>query len=349
MTAKATPEPPQSQPLAVIGAGSWGTALAQLLGEKGHTVRLWVFEPDVYQELARDRVNSTFLPGVRLSARVSFTQDFKEALSGAPVVVMAVPSHVFRKLLGDLAPHLPPGTVLLSATKGIETETLLTMDGVAREVLGAEVPYAVLGGPSFAREVAQKLPTAVTIACRDSKVCHRLQRFFSTAYFRVYTSYDVTGVELGGALKNIFAIGTGILEGMGLKDNSRAALITRGLAEMTRLGLRLGTNPMTLAGLGGLGDLVLTCTSRQSRNFQVGLRLGQGETLDQILASTQMVAEGVKNARAFHLLAQRLGVEMPLVDAVYHILYEGLAPKEAVKKLMSRELKGELEAMKETW
>ena len=349
MTAKPSPETPQSPPLAVIGAGSWGTALAHLLGEKGHTVRLWAFEPEVYQELARNRKNSTFLPEVRLSANVSFTQDFSEALNGAQVIVMAVPSHVFRNMLGDLAPHLPPATVLLSATKGIETETLLTMDGVVREVLGAEVPYAVLGGPSFAREVAKKLPTAVTIACRDSKVAHRLQRFFSTAYFRVYTSWDVTGVELGGALKNIFAIGTGILEGMGLKDNSRAALITRGLAEMTRLGLRMGANPMTLAGLGGLGDLVLTCTSRQSRNFQVGLRLGQGETLDQILASTQMVAEGVKNARAFHLLAQHLGVEMPLVEAVYNILYEGLSPKEAVKKIMSRELKDELEAMKETW
>jgi glycerol-3-phosphate dehydrogenase (NAD(P)+) len=333
----------------MIGAGSWGTALAQLLGENGHSVRLWVFEPEVYQELSRDRVNSTFLPGVRLSSRISFTQDFGEALTGATVVVMAVPSHVFRDVLGNLAPHLPPIKVLLSATKGIETETLLTMDGIARELLGAEVPYAVLGGPSFAREVLQKFPTAVTIACRDTKVAQYLQRFFSTPYFRVYTSYDVTGVELGGALKNIFAIGTGIIEGMGLGDNPRAALITRGLAEMTRLGLRLGANPMTLAGLGGLGDLVLTCTSRQSRNFQVGLRLGQGETLSQILASTQMVAEGVKNSQAFHLLAQRLGVEMPLVAAVYHILYEGLSPKKAIKKLMSRELKDELEAMKETW
>jgi len=349
MTAKPTPETQQSPPLAVIGAGSWGTALAQLLGEKGHTVRLWVFEPEVYERLSRDRVNSTFLPDVRLSARVSFTRDFGEALTGAEVMVMAVPSHVFRGVLGDLAPHLPPGTILLSATKGIETETLLTMNGVTREVLGAEVPYAVLGGPSFAREVAQKLPTAVTIACRDGKVAHRLQRLFSTPYFRVYTGYDVTGVELGSALKNIFAIGTGILEGMGLRENSRAALITRGLAEMTRLGLRLGANPMTLAGLGGLGDLVLTCTSRQSRNFQVGLRLGQGETLAQILASTQMVAEGVKNSRAFHLLAQRLGVEMPLVEAVYRIVHEDLSPKEAIKKLMSRELKDELEAMKETW
>jgi glycerol-3-phosphate dehydrogenase (NAD(P)+) len=348
MTAKAAPEIQQSPPLAIIGAGSWGTALAHLLGEKGYTVRLWVFEPEVYQDLSRDRINSTFLPEVRLSSRISFTQDFDEALAGAAVMVMAVPSHVFREVLGNLAPHLPPTTVLLSATKGIE-ETLLTMDGVSREVLGAEVPYAVLGGPSFAREVVQKFPTAVTIACRDTKLAQRLQRFFSTSYFRVYTSYDVTGVELGGALKNIFAIGTGILAGMGLGDNPRAALITRGLAEMTRLGLRLGANPMTLAGLGGLGDLVLTCTSSQSRNFQVGLRLGQGETLSQILASTQMVAEGVNNSRAFHLLAQRLGVEMPLVEAVYLILYEGLSPKEAIKKLMSRELKDELEAMQETW
>ena len=347
MTAKTTPE--TSPTLAVIGAGSWGTALAQLLGEKGSTVRLWVFEPEVFQSLKRDRVNATFLRGVTLSSRISFTQDFGEALSGAEVAVMAVPSHVFREVLGNLSPHLPPASVLLSATKGIETETQLTMDGVSREVLGAEVPYAVLGGPSFAREVVQKFPTAVTVACRDSKVAHRLQRLFSTSAFRVYTSYDVTGVELGGALKNIFAIGTGILEGMGMGDNPRAALVTRGLAEMTRLGLRLGANPMTLSGLGGLGDLVLSCTSRQSRNFQVGLRLGQGETLTQILAGTKMVAEGVKNSRAFHLLAQRLGVDMPLVEAVYHILYDDLAPKEAIKKLMSRQLRDELEAMKETW
>ncbi len=349
MTAKSPPETHLPPTLAVIGAGSWGTALAQLLGEKGYTVRLWVFEAEVYQGLVKDRVNATFLPEVRLSPHISFTQDLGEAVAGAEAVVMAAPSHVFRKILGQLAPHLQQGAVLLSATKGMETETLLTMDGVARELLGAEAPYAVLGGPSFAREVAEKLPTAVTIACRDSKVAQRLQRLFSTAYFRVYTSYDVTGVELGGALKNIFAIGTGILEGMGLRDNSRAALITRGLAEMTRLGLRLGANPMTLAGLGGLGDLVLTCSSRQSRNFQVGLRLGQGESLAHILGGTRMVAEGVKNAQAFHLLAQRLGVDMPLLEAVYHILYEDLAPKAAIKKLMSRELKDELEAMKETW
>lgn len=349
MTGKTTPNPPEARPLAVIGAGSWGTALAHLLGDKGLLVRLWVREPEVYEDLLRDRINHTFLPDIRLPARVQFTRDFGEALAEAEVAVMAVPSHVFREVLTRLAPHLTPGTVLLSGTKGIEGDSALTMEGVVREVLGAQIPYAVLGGPSFAREVVRKHPTAVTIACRDAKVAKRLQRLFSTPAFRVYTSFDVTGVELGGALKNIFAIGTGILEGMGLGDNPRAALITRGLAEMTRLGLRLGANPMTLAGLGGLGDLVLTCSSRQSRNFQVGLRLGQGEPLPQILAGMQMVAEGVKNSRAVYHLARRLGVEMPLVEAVYQILYEGLTPKEAIKKLMSRELKDELEAMTEIW
>jgi glycerol-3-phosphate dehydrogenase (NAD(P)+) len=342
----ASPEPP---PLAVIGAGSWGTALSQLLGEKGFSVRLWVFEPELYANLCRDRVNHTFLPGVQLSPRISFTQDFREALNEVAVVVLAVPSHVFRQTLRRLRPHLPGEAIIVSATKGIEVDSLLTMEGLVREELGSGEPYAAISGPSFAREMVRKQPTAVTLASRRREVARHLQRLFSTPYFRIYTSYDVTGVELGGALKNIFAIGTGILEGMGLGDNPRAALITRGLAEMTRLGSRLGANPMTLVGLAGLGDLILTCTSKQSRNFQVGLQLGQGQPLSQILAGMQMVAEGVKTARAAHLLAQRLGVEMPLVEAVYKILYEDLTPREAIKKLMSRELKDELEAMTETW
>ncbi len=340
---------PEPRPVAVIGAGSWGTALAQLLGEKGLAVRLWVYEPEVYAALAKDRVNQTFLPGVRLSARLGFTRDVAGALAEAATVVMAVPSHVFRQVLRSLKPHWPKDGALLSATKGMEMDSLLTMEGVVREELGAEAPYAVLSGPSFAREVAQKQPTAVTIASRRREVAVALQKLFSTPYFRVYTSHDVTGVELGGALKNTFAIGTGILTGMGLGDNSRAALITRGLAEMTRLGARLGANPMTLMGLAGLGDLILTCTSPQSRNFQVGLKLGQGRTLAEVLVGMTMVAEGIKTTRAVHLLAGRLGVEMPLVDGVFRILYEGLAPREAVKKLMSRQLKDELEAMTETW
>jgi glycerol-3-phosphate dehydrogenase (NAD(P)+) len=342
-------ESPDVQAVAVIGAGAWGTTLAQVLADKGVPVRVRVREPEVLAGLGRDRINHTFLPGVRLSARIIFTQEFAVALQGVRVALMAVPSHYFREVLRELRPHLPGETVLVSATKGMEIDSLLSMEGVVREELGAAVPYAVLSGPSFAREVAQKSPTAVTIASRRREVAHNLQRLFSTPYLRVYTSYDVTGAELGGALKNIFAIGTGILEGMGLGANSRAAVITRGLAEMTRLGARLGANPMTLMGLAGLGDLVLTCTSSQSRNFQVGVKLGKGFPLPEILGGMAEVAEGVKTARAVHLLAQRLGVEMPIVDAVYRILYEGLAPREAIKKLMTRELKDELEAMTQTW
>ncbi|MGB8993444.1 MAG: NAD(P)H-dependent glycerol-3-phosphate dehydrogenase [Desulfobaccales bacterium] len=340
---------PEIKAVAVIGAGSWGTTLAQLLGEKGLDVRLWVRESQVYEDLSRDRINHTFLPGLRLSSRIRCTREFPEALNEAGLVLMAIPSHVFRQTLREVRPHWPRGAALLSATKGMEIDSLLTMEGVVREELGAQTSYAVLSGPSFAREVAQKQPTAVTIASRHREIAHCLQRLFSVPYFRVYTSHDVTGVELGGALKNIFAIGTGILSGMGLGDNPRAALITRGLAEMVRLGARLGANPMTLTGLAGLGDLILTCTGSQSRNFQVGLKLGQGMSLDEILAGMAMVAEGVKTSRAVHLLAERLGVEMPLVAALYKILYENLAPKEAIKKLMARELKDEIEAMTETW
>jgi len=340
---------PEVKPVAVIGAGSWGTTLAQLLGDKGVSVRLWVREAQVLEDLHRDRINHTFLPEVRLSSRISYTQEFGAALEDAAVVIMAVPSHVFRQTLRALKPHWPAGGALLSATKGMEIDSQLTMDGVTREELGAAVPYAVLAGPSFAREVIQKQPTAVTVASRWRDLAQRVQKLLSAPYFRVYTSHDVTGAELGGALKNIFAIGTGILAGMGLGDNPRAALITRGLAEMTRLGIRLGANPMTLTGLAGLGDLIVTCTGPQSRNFQVGLRLGQGESLPQILENMAMVAEGVKTSQAVHFLAARLGVDMPIVTAVYKILYEGLAPRDAIKKLMSRQLKDELEAMTETW
>jgi glycerol-3-phosphate dehydrogenase (NAD(P)+) len=349
MKTKTGSEPIEAKTLTVIGAGSWGSALAHHLGEKGAPVRLWVFEPEVYQDLSETRINRAFLPGFKLSSHISFHREFPEALQGAHVVVMAVPSHVFRLILTRLASAFPEGAILLSAAKGVEIDSRLTMEGVVREVLGPRVAYAALSGPSFAREVMQGQPTAVTIASRRLEVARYLQRLFSSPHFRVYTNYDVIGVELCGALKNIFAIGTGILEGMGLGDNTRAALITRGLAEMTRLGARLGANPLTMTGLAGLGDLVLTCTGRQSRNFQVGLKLGQGENLEHILAGMQMVAEGLKTAQAVHFLAAQLEVEMPIVEAVYRILYEGLTPREAIKKLMTRELKDELEAMTETW
>ena len=333
----------------VLGAGSWGTALAQHLGSKGISIRLWVFEPELLASLQDRHENLVFLPGVKLSRHITFTDDLGEAVTDQHNVIMAVPSHVYRQVLTSLAPHLSPGVTLVSATKGIETDSLLTMEGLVREVLGPETAYAVLSGPSFAVEVANRQPTAVTVASRSRPVATRIQRLFSSPYLRVYSSYDVTGVELGGALKNVMALGAGILEGLELGANPRAALITRGLAEISRLAVRLGANPMTLAGLAGLGDLVLSCTSRLSRNYQVGLQLGQGKKLAEILKDMQMVAEGLKTAGAAYHLARKLGVEMPIVEQMYRILYEDHSPQDAIKRLMTRELKDEIDAISLTW
>ncbi len=346
MTVTKTESIPEAKRVAVIGAGSWGTALAHHLGCLGHDVRLWVFEPDLLEILQRQRENTLFLPGVKLSPNISYWHDQKEATDKVAMLVMAVPSHVFRQVLLSLQPE-PADVTVVSATKGIETDTLLTMEGVVREVWGPEHAYAVLSGPSFALEVAQAQPTAVTVASRQREVAKNIQRLFFSPSFRVYTTYDVTGVELGGALKNVMALATGILEGLGLGANPRAALITRGLAEIIRLGSRLGANPMTMAGLAGLGDLVLTCTSAQSRNYRVGRRLGAGEKLPDILAGMKMVAEGIKTTAATHFLAQKLGVEMPIVEQVYRILYEQQPPQQAVRALMTRALKDEMDALTE--
>lgn len=331
--------------VAVIGAGSWGTALAHHLGCLGHDVRLWVYEPDLLDILQRQRENTFFLPDVKLSPNISYWGDYNAAVQGAAALVMAVPSHVFRQVLGSLQPPDSKGACVVSATKGIETDTLLTMEGVVREVWGPACAYAVLSGPSFALEVAQAQPTVVTVASRQREVAKTIQALFFSPSFRVYTTYDVTGVELGGALKNVMALATGILAGLGLGANPRAALITRGLAEIIRLGTRLGANPMTMAGLSGLGDLVLTCTSDQSRNYRVGRRLGAGEKLPAILASMKMVAEGIKTTAATYFLARKLGVEMPIVEQVYRILYEQQPPQQAVRSLMTRALKDEIDAM----
>lgn len=339
----------EKRQITVIGAGSWGTALAHHLGKQGNQVRVWVYEPELLEILQEQHENTLFLPGVKLSQNLKFTGNRREASKGADVVVMAVPSHVFRPVLSSLPSADLTAGIIVGATKGIENETLLTMEGVVREVLGPECPYAILSGPSFAGEVAQAQPTVVTVASRQRSVAKAVQEIFSSPVFRVYTTFDVMGVELGGALKNVMAMGAGILEGLGLGANPRAALITRGLAEIIRLGGRLGANPMTLAGLAGLGDLVLTCTSPQSRNYQVGVQLGTGKKLAEILASMKMVAEGVKTAAATHFLAQKLGVEMPIVEQVYRTLYEDQPPRVAVKTLMTRALKDEIDAMAESW
>jgi glycerol-3-phosphate dehydrogenase (NAD(P)+) len=337
------------QQVTVIGAGSWGTALAHHLGRQGHKVRLWVYEPELLGILQTEQENSMFLPGVKLSGNLEFFGEVAEAIKGAKIIVMAVPSHVFRQVLTSLAATELAASIIVGASKGIENDTLLTMEGVVREVLGPTCPYTILSGPSFAKEVAQGQPTVVTAASRQKQAAKSIQQLFSSPTFRVYTTFDVTGVELGGALKNVMALGAGILGGLGLGANPRAALITRGLAEISRLGSRLGANPMTLSGLSGLGDLVLTCTSTQSRNYQVGVQLGSGKKLPEILASMQMVAEGVKTAAATHFLAQKLGVEMPIVEQVYRTLYENQSPRDAVKTLMTRALKDEIDAMAESW
>jgi glycerol-3-phosphate dehydrogenase (NAD(P)+) len=328
--------------IAVIGAGGWGTALAALLAEAGHRVCLWVRTPALCAQLRDTRENRPYLPGVRLPAGLTYTTALAEAAAGADVVVLAVPSHAVRAVATALRPYLPQTPVLVSATKGIEEGTLCTMTAVLRGVLGEQwrASLAVLSGPGFAAEVARGLPTAVTVAARED-VAVRLQRLFSSARFRVYTTTDQVGVEVGGAVKNVIAIAAGVSDGLGYGLSARAALITRGLAEMTRLAMRMGAQPQTLSGLSGMGDLVLTCTSNLSRNHMVGVRLGKGEHINEILREMRMVAEGVRTCRSVFALAQRLQVEMPIVRQVYALLYEGKPPQQVVTELLTREVKPE--------
>ena len=331
--------------IGAIGAGSWGTTLANLLADTGHKVDLWVRENDVYEQIKKNRINETFLPGMKLVDSLNPVKTFEEALNDKDLIMMVVPSHFYRSVLTQLKPFLKPGMKFISATKGIENNTLKVMSQVAEEILEPEYTesFACLAGPSFAKEVVVKQPTAVTIACRDISQAERLQNVFSTDLFRVYVSDDLIGVQLCGALKNVIAIGAGASDGLGFGLNARAALITRGLAEITRLGVAMGANPMTFAGLSGIGDLVLTCTGDLSRNRTLGLKIGKGMTLDEITKGMTMVAEGVKTSISAYELAKKMGVDMPIVDQVYETLYNGKDPLLAVKELMTRELKKELE------
>jgi glycerol-3-phosphate dehydrogenase (NAD(P)+) len=333
-------------PIGVIGAGSWGTTLAQLLADKGHRVDLWVFEKELHETICRTRENIDYLPGFFLHENITAFNDLELVVKDHDLLVMVVPSHVYRYVGKQMIPFLKPGAAVVSATKGIENETLLTMSGIWKDILPSDnfIEILSLSGPSFAREVVQKIPTAITLAADDLETAKRIQQVFSTSYFRVYTSLDRIGVELAGALKNVIALAAGVCDGLGFGHNTRAALITRGLAEISRLGVKMGAHPLTFSGLAGVGDLLLTCTGELSRNRTVGFKLGQGRKIKDILAEMRMVAEGVKTARSVHFLAERIQVEMPISERAYQVLYEDKDPLDAVRELMERDLKHELES-----
>lgn len=324
----------------VLGAGSWGTTLADLVARNGHDVRLWAHEAEVVAAINDSHENPLFLPGHELAGGLTAVADPEDAVRDAEVVLLAAPSHVARQVLRRAAGALDEGVVVVSATKGIETDSLALMHDVIR----AEAPGArpaILSGPSFALEVAAGQPTAVVAVAADEATAALVQRTFSGARFRVYTGHDMIGVELAGALKNVVAIAAGMIEGLGLGNNPRAALITRGLAEITRLGVRMGADPLTFAGLAGMGDLILTATGQLSRNRALGHALAQGETLEAYRARHRTVAEGVNTSKAGAALAAREGVEMPITANVCAILFHGKSPADSVDELMGRELKAE--------
>ena len=329
--------------ISVLGAGSWGTALAGLLASKGYDVTIWAYEDEVCRQINEERENSTYLPGFKLSENLKSTNSIEEAIVSSRLVLSVMPSHVVRGVLSRVASLITPEHIFVSATKGIEIDTLMTNSQIVEEVLPANIAdsAAYLSGPSFAREVAGQLPTAVTVASKYKNIALKVQEIFSTPYFRVYSSSDIIGLEVGGSIKNVIALGAGISDGLGFGYNARAALITRGLAEMTRLGVALGAKASTFSGLSGMGDLVLTCTGDLSRNRSVGIKIGEGKKINEILSDMNMVAEGIKTAKAAYLLAKKLDIDMPICESIYKILYEDMEPKEAVSSLMTRDLKEE--------
>jgi len=331
--------------IGVVGAGSWGTALANLLATKGFAIDLWVFEKEVIEQIIESGENQYFLPDIKLSSNLKPSNNLVNVVSGKDLVLVVVPSHVMRETTLKMANHISKEAIIASASKGIENKTHQTMTGVLQETLPQIPPehLAVISGPSFAREVAQNLPTVVTAASKDIEISAVVQQVMATPHFRVYTSDDVMGVELGGSLKNVIAIAAGVIDGLQLGLNTRAALITRGMTEIRRLGLKMGANPRTFTGLAGFGDLILTCTGHLSRNHTVGQKIGEGKKVNDILGQMRMVAEGVKTAKSVYNLSRKLGVDMPISHEIYRILYEDLDPKEAVYRLMTRDLKQELD------
>jgi glycerol-3-phosphate dehydrogenase (NAD(P)+) len=329
--------------IGVIGAGSWGTTLADLLAKKGHQVTLWAYEHDLVAEMRQTRENSIYLQGITIADTLQISGSIREAVSEKELLLFVVPSQVLRHVLASALPYVDRNTLIVSASKGIETETLKLVSQIYEELMPPELfrRFSVLSGPSFAREVALEMPTAVVAAAGDPAIAGEVQETFNCRYFRVYTNSDVIGVELGGAVKNVIAIAAGISDGLGFGANTRAALITRGLVEISRLGMALGARGETFSGLAGMGDLVLTCTGDLSRNRSVGIQLGKGRKLADILGEMRMVAEGVKTTESTCLLAQKLNVEMPIAFKVNEILYRDRPARDAVIELMSRNLRAE--------
>ncbi|MBI5182844.1 MAG: NAD(P)-dependent glycerol-3-phosphate dehydrogenase [Nitrospinae bacterium] len=333
--------------IAVIGAGSWGTTLANLLADKGYEVKLWVYEDDLCGIIKEKRENTIYLPGFRISERIYPTTYIEEVAEGIDTFIIVVPSHVVRSIATQLASFLPPDAIIINASKGIEIESLVTISRILREIFPERFykRVATISGPTFANEVSLKTPTAVVAASEDIRIAERVQEIFTTSYFRVFTNTDLLGVELGGALKNVIAIAAGISDGLGFGYNARAALITRGLVEMMRLGVAIGASPQTLSGLSGLGDLVLTCTGDLSRNRGVGLKIGKGMKLDEIQKGMRMVAEGIRTVKSAHDLKRRYKVKGAIIDETYAILYEGKSPREALKDLLEVKIKDEFEGV----
>ncbi len=329
--------------MGIIGGGSWGTALAIHCASVGMSISLWVYEEDLARRMAETRENDVYLPNVTLPDAIRVTHSFEDCLAGAQMVMSVVPSHVSREVWSEAHSYLPVDAILINATKGIEDGTYLTSSGVLAESIGGDVEerMVTLSGPTFAREVVRGLPAAAVVAGHNGKLTKTVQLALNSESFRFYTNQDPIGVEVAASLKNVMAIAVGICDGLGLGHNARAALITRGLAELARLGVALGADPLTFQGLAGVGDLVLTCTGDLSRNRALGLRLGKGEKLADITASTPMVAEGVKTTRSARGLARREGVEMPITEEIYEVLYSSRDAMQALKTLMSRSPKKE--------
>ena len=332
----------QAISMAVLGAGSYGTSLAISLARNGANVILWGHEPEHMAQLEMDRANEAFLPGVAFPDSLIVTTDLEQAVKASRDLLVVVPSHVFGEVLGNVKAHLRDDSRICWATKGLEPETGRLLKDVAVEALGEQVPLAVLSGPTFAKELAAGMPTAISVASPDDEFVRDLQdKIHCSKTFRVYSNSDFTGMQLGGAVKNVIAIGAGMSDGIGFGANARTALITRGLAEMSRLGAALGAQPETFMGMAGLGDLVLTCTDNQSRNRRFGLALGQGKDVDQAQLEIGQVVEGYRNTKEVWVLSQRMGVEMPITEQIYQVLYQGKDAREAAKDLLAREKKDE--------